>query len=170
MRIVLGSKSEDKYQILFNCLNVLKIQYSEIIKQDVRSDISDQPLSKEETILGATNRAKNAFKVVKDKKDIVSIGLEGGLTKIDGIYNLICAAVIYDGKNVYIGTSKLIILPIEVSEHIQNKHEFGVKIREYAQNCNPINYKDEKIDELISRKKSFNQAINKSLRLKNQKK
>jgi inosine/xanthosine triphosphatase len=162
MRIVLGSRSEDKFNILTDCLTNLGIKCSKVIRQDASSDISEQPLSKEETIAGATNRAKNAFRAVKNTNDLKAIGLEGGLLKKNGIYNLICAAVIYDGKNIYVGISKLVPLPIGVSNHIHNGHEFGVKIREYAKLCGSVKYEEENIEELISRKKSFRLAIHKS--------
>lgn len=164
MNITLGSTSEDKYTILVDCLDKLKIKYSKITQKSVNSDISEQPLSKEETIIGAINRAKNAYKITNDKNNLIAIGLEGGLEKKNGYYNLFCATAIYDGNNIYIGTSDLIPLPREVSAHIQNNHKFGIKIREYAQNCNPNQYKVEKIDELMSRKKSFKQALNKSFK------
>ena len=165
MDIILGSTSEDKYKILVGCLNNLKIKYSKIIQKSVSSDISEQPLSKAETITGAINRAKNAFNIAKDKQNLISIGLEGGLEINSKLHSLVCIAAIYDGHKTYIGASKLIPLPLEVSDHIHNGHEFGIKIREYAQNCGSTKYENEKIEDLITRKKSFTQAIEKSLKL-----
>ncbi|KAJ3231748.1 hypothetical protein HDU78_007504 [Chytriomyces hyalinus] len=50
----------------------------------VKSGVSDQPMSDEETILGATNRAKRALD--SDPEADFGIGVEGGLHKIGDKY------------------------------------------------------------------------------------
>ncbi|MEI7689364.1 MAG: DUF84 family protein [Candidatus Saccharibacteria bacterium] len=163
MRIVLGSKSEDKLKILIDCLNSLNIKYDEILGQSVSSDIPEQPTSKEETAIGSLNRSRNAFNTIDEKEELIAIGLEGGLTKKDNIYNLICTATIYDGLDIITDSSDPVPLPPYVSKCIENGEEFGIIIREYSKTCDSDKYKCENIEELISRKKSFSQAIHKCL-------
>ncbi|KAJ3231097.1 hypothetical protein HDU81_004038 [Chytriomyces hyalinus] len=50
----------------------------------VKSGVSDQPMSDEETILGATNRAKRALE--SDAEADFGIGVEGGCQKIGDKY------------------------------------------------------------------------------------
>jgi len=153
--ITLGSQSKDKLNILKDYFKVVGITNVNIIQVRAESNVSDQPLLKSETILGAKNRAKNAF--VATKTTDLSIGLEGGLSKRNGLYHLICVASIYDGNNFYTGISQPIPLPASVSKSIEKGHEFGVVIREYSKN-KKVNSKDN-VQELISRHNSFKSAI-----------
>jgi len=70
---------------------------------DVDSGISEEPRSLNETIDGAINRAKIAYKDCK-----YSIGIEDGIMKVphasSGHLNF-CACAIYDGENIHIGLS-----------------------------------------------------------------
>ena len=70
------------------------------------SEVSDQPLSLEETIRGAKNRAKNAFAACD--ACTYSFGIESGLFEAPGtetgfLYGSICS--IYDGTRYAIGIS-----------------------------------------------------------------
>ena len=71
------------------------------IKTD--SGVSDQPLSLDETITGAMNRARSAY-VDCD----YSVGLESGLMAVPQAksgYLDVCVAVIYDGREFHLGIS-----------------------------------------------------------------
>lgn len=77
----------------------------------VASDVEDQPKSIEETIKGAKNRARNAFKSCK-----YSIGLESGLMKVPETktgYMDVCVCAIYDGKDFHLGFSSAFEYPKE---------------------------------------------------------
>lgn len=71
------------------------------IKTD--SGVSDQPLSLDETITGAMNRARRAFVDCE-----YSVGLESGLMAVvqaKSGYLDVCVAVIYDGSEFHLGIS-----------------------------------------------------------------
>jgi non-canonical (house-cleaning) NTP pyrophosphatase len=61
---------------------------------EAESQISEQPLSLRETISGAQNRARNCFSPATN----FSVGLEGGVTEIKGIYHLVCVAAFLTAK------------------------------------------------------------------------
>jgi len=160
MKIVLGSTSKAKKEILDKALrNSIKGKY-EIVGINADSEISDQPLSEDETVKGAVNRARNAFKQVPDAD--FAVGLEGGLNKVDGAnYFLVCGTAIVDNtQKAYIGVGGQLELPKEVSDRISNNEQFGEAIREYEaknktdQNVAPL------VESIISREASFIQAIN----------
>ncbi len=83
----------------------------------VSSNVSEQPKSLEETLQGASNRAKAAFNGCD-----YSFGIESGLMSVPytktGSMNF-CACVIYDGKQNHIGLSSAFELPIEVTRRIK---------------------------------------------------
>lgn len=79
---------------------------SKILPFSVSSEVAQQPLSLEETILGAKNRAKNAF-ALSDPCSL-SIGIESGLCQAIGTrsgFLHICACCIFDGIHNYTGLS-----------------------------------------------------------------
>lgn len=83
------------------------------------SGVSEQPMSCEETIRGAKNRARNAFKDCK-----YSVGLESGLMDAPGSNTGMiefCVCAIYDGVHYGIGTSCGFELPKEVLRLIKEK-------------------------------------------------
>ena len=159
-KIYLGTQSEQKLQIVKSYFtNIIREEIS-IKTKDVKSEIMDQPLTEEITIDGAKNRSRNA---IKDEKNYdFSIGLEGGLSLINSIYYLVCVVSIFENNKFYVGVSKKIPLPILVSNKIKNGKEFGIVIREYKNNLeNTLENKKliELTDELISREKSFTEAL-----------
>jgi len=56
----------------------------DVIGMTAKSGVSDQPMSDEEAILGATNRAKHVLQLVPDAA--WGVGFEGGLHKIHDDY------------------------------------------------------------------------------------
>lgn len=147
MVIVLGSTSIEKKKLLEQFLK----QKVETVLAD--SEINHQPLSESETELGAINRAKNALKLKPNCE--MSIGMEGGLEKVNGIYYLVCVvAVIQSNGTIKIGTSQKRRLPELVSKQIDEGKLFGELIREF-ENKN----KTPEINELVTRKESFLEAL-----------
>ncbi len=72
----------------------------------VSSDVAEQPMTLEETIQGAINRAKNAFN--QEQGCNYSIGIESGyyttkLPELNDMYFNTTICAIYDGKEFYIG-------------------------------------------------------------------
>ena len=110
MRVVVGSKNPNKVEAvrelvadypLFDGANVAGIEAA--------SEVSSQPKSLEETLLGARNRAKNAF-----VDCYYSFGIEAGLIKVPytkSDYMNVTTCVIYDGNDFHIGISSGFELP-----------------------------------------------------------
>jgi len=83
----------------------------EIVSLSVGSDVSDQPISFQETIQGAKNRAKNAF-MQRDCK--YSFGIESGLmaaAETASGYLHISVCCIFDGQSYYTGLSRGFEIP-----------------------------------------------------------
>lgn len=84
------------------------------------SGVADQPKSLEETMRGATNRARDAWGNCD-----YSIGLESGLMHVPGSktgYMDVCVCAIYDGKEFHFGLSSAWEFPKkEVLDLILNK-------------------------------------------------
>lgn len=159
MKIALGSTSNAKINILKETLAPM-IKDKLIIKSvDVDSGITDQPLDEKTTTQGAINRAKRAIE--KSNNINFSVGLEGGLHEINNKgYFLVCVAAIVDLEgNTFIGVGSKLQLPRDVSDQIKKGDQFGEVIREYE-----ITHKQNKkmrqlVQELITRKSAFEQAI-----------
>lgn len=161
MKIVLGSTSQEKQQILKKALQKFGIK-SEILVCEVDSGIAEQPLDEETTILGAVNRAKGAY--LKNKDVDMSIGLEGGLVKIGKKhYYLICVAAVLDNnKKIHLGVSSKLKIPDEVSASIGKGASFGQAIRSYAETQNNPKIK-KYVEQLITREEAFLEAIKNAL-------
>lgn len=113
------AKDEPLMIIAVGTTNIIKIQaveevirnYPQLAKANVYSfsvpsEIAEQPLSLEEIITGAKNRAKNAY-VACDLCDY-SFGIESGLFEANGTqtgFLEACICCIYDGDNYHIGLS-----------------------------------------------------------------
>ena len=85
----------------------------------VESGVGDQPKSLEETVNGAINRAKLAFKECD-----YSFGIESGLMQVPhtktGIMDL-CVCAIYDGKNIHLGLSSAFEPPKVIYDLMHDK-------------------------------------------------
>lgn len=104
MKIAVGSKNAAKV----NAVREIVLEYPALARADVEgieasSEVSNQPLSLEETMRGAMNRARNAFRDCD-----YSIGIESGIFPVPLSktgYMDICIAAIHDGKDFHFGTS-----------------------------------------------------------------
>lgn len=92
----------------------------------VPSGVADQPMSEEETVQGAQNRAKGAF----SSQCFLSVGIESGMKKSDAVESGWLdqsIAVLYDGKRFFVGWSPSIALPTSVVKPVL---EEGVELSE----------------------------------------
>ncbi|MEI8143031.1 MAG: DUF84 family protein [Candidatus Berkelbacteria bacterium] len=113
MKIHIGTMSPTKIKAIIDLsaeYPMLKGAEFESFKAD--SGVSDQPMTPEETIKGAKNRAKNVF-----KGSTYSFGIESGLMPILGsktgyMNTSVCA--IYDGGGYHLGFASLFEFPKEV--------------------------------------------------------
>ena len=100
--IFLGTTSQAKSDIVKSLLG----ENYNIIPINVDSGVTDQPLDEDMTVQGAVTRAKRA--IDSDQSYEFSVGLEGGLTKINGLYYLVCVAALVDRSgSVYLGINCL---------------------------------------------------------------
>ncbi len=157
--IFLGTTSQVKLDIVKSLLG----ENYNVIPTNVDSGVTDQPLDEETTIQGAITRAKRA--IHSQQAYEFSIGLEGGLTKINELYYLVCVAALIDcAGNVYVGISRKLPLPKEVSNKVENGKQFGEVIRKFMKDAKETSPSFiEHIQELIDRKNSFSEALNNAL-------
>lgn len=95
----------------------------EVKGMDVKSGVSDQPMSDKESIKGARTRAKKAIKMINAD---YGVGLEGGLQKV-GKYWFDCgwAVVVNKRGEEGIGSSPRILMPEKMMELIYEGKELG---------------------------------------------
>jgi len=83
------------------------------------SGVSEQPLSLDEIIRGAINRAKGAF-----RDCTYSVGIEDGISYVpetkSGYMNFCCCAV-YDGRRIYLGLGPAFEYPHECTKMVIEK-------------------------------------------------
>ncbi|MGG1518146.1 inosine/xanthosine triphosphatase [Paenibacillus oryzisoli] len=85
----------------------------------VPSGVSDQPMTEDETIQGAINRAKNVLQAVPEAA--IGLGLEGGLT-YDAVHAKqwylfsVCAA--WDGSRLSIGRGLYFPIPSAIGDRL----------------------------------------------------
>ncbi len=118
MRIGIGTKNPVKVQAIKEVFQSYP-EFSEAIfePKSVNSGIPEQPLSLEEILLGAYNRARNSFSGCD-----YSIGVEGGLMSTGIGYGTghlnVTVCVVFDGKRTYIGSGPGFELPFTVLSYI----------------------------------------------------
>lgn len=118
MIIIVGSKNPQKIRAVEELVNLYEsLQHggAEVLSIDVDSGISPQPVTLDEIILGARNRAQNAFNLNDGAH--LAFGIESGITVVPHTktgYMDVCACAIYDGVDFYIGLSGGFEPPAEV--------------------------------------------------------
>lgn len=107
MLIVVGSTNEVKVQAVEEVVkDYAHFASANILSYATSSNVSEQPLSLEETIRGAKNRAVNTFKA--HPECVYSFGIESGLLHAEGTHTGFfnaCVCCVFDGKRYHIGLS-----------------------------------------------------------------
>lgn len=115
MRINVGSKNEIKVAAVRDVIrDYVFLSNAEVVSVEVNSAVSEQPKSIAETIRGALNRAKNAFRHCD-----YSFGIEDGLMRVPNTktgYMNISVCAIYNGQNHHLGLSAAFEYPLEVTK------------------------------------------------------
>ncbi len=117
--------SAEPFVVAVGTTNKIKLQAVEGVLQDypildkalvfpykVPTEVADQPLTQNETMQGAKNRAKNAYQACGDCQ--YSIGIESGLMKVEESktgFMEFTACCIYDGNEFYLGQSSAYEMP-----------------------------------------------------------
>ena len=119
MLVIVGSRNpakvravESAFAHFFRALKVKGIE--------TQSGVKAQPLTLEETVRGAVNRAKAAWAKESGKCDY-SVGIEAGLFKVPQTktgYMDAAAVAIFDGKLVHLGLTPAFEYPKKVVEKI----------------------------------------------------
>lgn len=131
MRVAVGSKNPAKISAVKEAFKEYKY---EIISVDAESGVSEQPMSDEETIKGAVNRAIQAA----DRGEAeIGIGLEGGVQQTPfGLMLCNWGALTAKGMEPIIAGGARIPLPDEIAEKLLMGAELGPVMDEYAKKQN----------------------------------
>ncbi|MBD7943478.1 MULTISPECIES: DUF84 family protein [Psychrobacillus] len=93
------------------------------VNQEVSSQVSNQPMSNEETRQGAINRAK---RLMQDFDGTFGIGLEGGVQEIsDTMYVCNWGALATKTGEVFTATGAGVALPKEIADSLKEGAELG---------------------------------------------
>ena len=165
MKILIGTTSEQKINIIKDRLSRMGLTNVEIKPFNVKSGIADQPLDEKTTIQGSVNRAMETVDSDDEDDFDFGLGLEAGLEEINGLYHIVCVASIVDkDKNIYTGVSRKLPLPREVSLRVRKGEAFGVAVREFDAVMNGRSKEIESlVKELINRTKGFSEAFDAAL-------
>lgn len=127
-KITIGSKNPTKIKALEEIIqDYPHLKDCQIIPFEASSNVEEQPKSLEETIQGAMNRAKGAYKECD-----FSFGIESGLMAVPHTktgYMDLTACCIFDGKEYHLGLSSAWEAPKLVSKYML---EEGLDMNEAA--------------------------------------
>ena len=116
MKILLGSKSDKKYNALVKALEIVNINDYDIECYKVDSLVSDNPIN-EETLLGAKNRNNNLKELNSNYDMLVSI--EAGFTKEDNNYYVDTYCVVNYKDIDYVGMSSRLRITDKVFNYVK---------------------------------------------------
>ncbi|MBI4268210.1 inosine/xanthosine triphosphatase [Candidatus Uhrbacteria bacterium] len=128
MKVHIGSKSPTKISAIENTIKAYAFFDDASLESfNVDSEVSHQPMTLEETIAGAKNRAMNCFEGAD-----MSFGIESGLMSVPETktgYMNVTACVIYDGKKCHLGIASCFEYPKEatrlsVEQNLEMSHAF----------------------------------------------
>lgn len=126
MLVAIGSTNSAKVNAVKNVAE--KFGFS-VVAQSVPSNVSNQPRSDAETIQGARNRARNVLEATKSD---IGIGLEGGITEIDGRWYICNWGVLIDKKGYECASSGgHFQLPSLFLAHLKNGKELREVVHMY---------------------------------------
>lgn len=124
MKLIVASKNPVKIEAtLEGFQSMFPEEMIEIEGISAESGVSDQPLTDEETLRGAENRAKNAKALFPDAD--FWIGIEGGLEEIDGKHAAFAWVYVLSHKKEGKARSASFFLPPKVSSLIREGMELG---------------------------------------------
>lgn len=152
LTIAVGTTSTQKIGYLKEVLNELKIKAT-IKSFDVKSGVSDQPITTTETKKGSINRAKSALREIKEAD--FALGIEVGYHKYsNNKFEIFCWATILDKKGHRVSSqSHRFVLP-EYHQNILNKGKYlGDHLDNYSKKADDTT--SIYLDEMIRHRKPF---------------
>lgn len=160
MKIAVGTTSTPKLQYLQEVLSELGIS-ADLSPVEVKSEISEQPLTDKETKNGSINRTKNAFSMCKNAD--IALGVEVGYhPNNDGNYEILCYSTLIDKNGKQLSAESHRLLLPEYHQNVLKKGNYlGDYVRKFL-NENLDGYSQE-VGEDIKSRKSFIKASIKSV-------
>lgn len=130
LKIAIGTTSEQKIGYVKEALSKLGVK-AEILGAEVKSGVSEQPLTSEETKKGSINRAKEALG--KNPNADFSLGIEVGYhLNSDGKYEIFCWASIADREgNIVSKESHRFLLPKFYQKVLSEKKHVHEHLKDY---------------------------------------
>ena len=124
MKIIVGTKNSIKVSAVEDVCQGLLGKNIDVIGVLVNSGVSNQPVDRKETILGAYNRARNAL--AKNAGADYGVGLESGVITKYGLLWAIGYVVVVNKKGqVGIATTVEFPLPMTIQKYIEEGLELG---------------------------------------------
>lgn len=124
MIITIGSLNPTKVNAVKNVFENFNVKGLE-----VASNVSAQPMSDNETMTGAINRANNAK---QEGNSDIGIGLEGGIMfERDQLFLCNWGALVYENETILASGAK-ILLPSEFINDLQNGFELSTIMENYT--------------------------------------
>ncbi|MCG8470673.1 MAG: inosine/xanthosine triphosphatase [Desulfobacterales bacterium] len=119
VRVCVGSENPNKQEAVKRAFaGFPKFKGAEYLSYKAASGVSDQPLGYEETLMGADNRAREAF---FSGKVTLGVGLESGLVEVPGSttgHMNLTACSLFDGEHFFRGVGPGFELPEIVCEMV----------------------------------------------------
>lgn len=123
MKIIICTENKAKIQAIKGVLQRVLSEF-ELVNEKFSSDISEQPLSEEEGIKGAINRANNGRLKYQDADYYV--GMEGYVdTNRYGMFLAGVVVVIDKNGKIGIGSSAKMLLPAFIQKKVEEGSELG---------------------------------------------
>jgi len=122
--VIIASKNPVKIESVKIAFEKMFLQDKfEFIGESITSNVSDQPMSDEETLQGATNRATNAQTQFPEAD--FWVGLEGGLEKIGDDLGSLAWIVVKSKDKIGKARALTFLLPPKVTELIKQGKEMS---------------------------------------------
>lgn len=128
MKVAVGTKNKAKVQAVKAV--VTQFYGASIEALAVASDVSEQPMTNEETRQGAINRARHAR---SEGNAELGFGLEGGVTLIDGQLYICNWVALATPQRIYTAAGAQLPLPPIVADAVLAGEELGPVMERYAQ-------------------------------------
>ena len=115
--IVVGSTNPVKVEAVRELRDRWPELAGEIVPVATRTSVPDQPMSLEQTVRGARERAEAAFRPYTPAA-VLGVGIESGITRIPGPNGMawydVCVAAVADKSGMWIGLSGMWEVPYKV--------------------------------------------------------
>lgn len=127
MKIIVCTENKAKVNAITEVFSDL-LPEAEIVSQAFSSNVPDQPISEQEGIDGAINRAQNARLEYPDA--LYCIGMEGFVdTNKHGMFLAGAVAMIDQDNKIGVGISAKVQLPLFIQKKIEDGSELGPLVK-----------------------------------------